>query len=144
MKFENSSCSGNTQSSYEVPKNLLCALTYLLGGISGFIALHLKPYNLDQVIRLHAWQSICFSVAWFLVSLLLDLLLESFFYANSAGPGSVFLVSIVNLGLSVGGLLLWIKQMLSSYNGEYFHIPIVSEISIKLANATRKAKGGER
>src|SRR5271170_3317641 len=47
--------------------NVIAALTYLLGFVTGLIFLYLEPYNQDEFIRFHARQSIGFSVAWFAI-----------------------------------------------------------------------------
>ena len=47
--------------------NMIAALAYLLGFVTGLIFLYLEPYNQDEFIRFHARQSIGFSVAWFAI-----------------------------------------------------------------------------
>ena len=49
--------------------NVIAALTYLLGFVTGIIFLFLEPYNQDEFIRFHARQSIGFSVAWFAIEI---------------------------------------------------------------------------
>ena len=47
-----------------IDTNLVGALTYLAGFITGIIFLVLDPYKSNSFVRFHAFQSIFFNVAW--------------------------------------------------------------------------------
>lgn len=130
----------SAQTSSVVPKNLLCALTYLLGGLSGFLALHFKPYAEDREIRYHAWLSILFSGAWFIGSFFVNVFVGSLSYSipgteiGTASTGSIFLISTVHFAISLIGFLAWLRLMLAAYNRERFNLPVLSDMAARLAD----------
>jgi len=100
--------------------NVIAALTYLLGFVTGLIFLYLEPYNQDDFIRFHARQSIGFSVAWFAI-------------------GIVFGVFIAVLPHGLGSLLNFILTlflMYKAYNGERYRIPELADIVDSVAGNT--------
>jgi len=66
--------------------NVAGALCYLVGFITGIIFLVMEPYNKRPFVRYHAWQSIIFSVGWFIFSLALNIV-----FAGLALAGMVVL-----------------------------------------------------
>ena len=47
--------------------NAAGAICYLLGFITGILFLVLAPYNQSRSVRFHAFQSIFFNIAWFVL-----------------------------------------------------------------------------
>lgn len=137
----------DTNNTSVIPKNILCTLTYLFGGLSGFLALHLKPYSADREIRYHAWLSVLFSGAWFISSFFVNLFLGSLQYSvpaselgqASIATGNIFLISTVHFALSLVFFLGWLRLMLAAYNRERLNIPVLSNIAARLAETY---KGG--
>src|ERR1700722_5603982 len=54
-------------------ENLVCALCYVVGWITGVIFLVLAPYNQNRTIRFHAFQSIFLNVAVIIVAIALGI-----------------------------------------------------------------------
>jgi len=131
-----------TQSLNAIPKNVICALTYLFGGLSGFLALHQNPYAGDREIRYHAWLSILFSGTWFIGSFFVNLFLGSLNYSvpaseigmASSATGNIFLISTVHFAISLICFLSWLRLMLAAYNRERFNIPVLSDMAFRLAD----------
>jgi uncharacterized membrane protein len=99
----------------------IAALTYLLGFVTGIIFLYLEPYDKDEFVRFHARQSIVFSIACFVVNIIL-----SVFVGVLPGPlGGIvhFLQSLINIGLAV----FWVFLMYKAYTGERFRIPELAD-----------------
>src|SRR5260370_24453319 len=55
-------------------ENVASALCYAVGFITGILFLVIEPYNKNRNIRFHAWQSIFFSVAYAIISILMTVL----------------------------------------------------------------------
>jgi len=53
--------------------NAASALCYVLGLITGILFLVLAPYNQKKSIRFHAFQSIFLSIAWIVVSMVINI-----------------------------------------------------------------------
>jgi uncharacterized membrane protein len=102
--------------------NVIAALTYLLGFVTGLIFLYLEPYNQDDFIRFHARQSIGFSVAWFAIAVVFGV----FIAVLPRGLGALlnFILTLIDIALAV----YWLFLMYKAYNGERYRIPEVADI----------------
>jgi uncharacterized membrane protein len=102
--------------------NIIAALTYLLGFVTGLIFLYLEPYNQDEFIRFHARQSIGFSVAWFAIGIVFSV----FIAVLPHGLGALlnFLLTLIDIALAV----FWVFLMYKAYNGERYRIPELADI----------------
>ena len=99
----------------------IAALTYLLGFVTGIIFLYLEPYDKDEFVRFHARQSIVFSIACFVLNIIL-----SVFVAVMPGPlGGIVRVlqNLINLGLAI----YWVYLMFKAYKGERYRIPELAD-----------------
>ena len=107
--------------------NIIAALTYLLGFVTGLIFLYLEPYNQDEYIRFHARQSIGFSVAWFAIGIVFGV----FIAVLPHGLGSLlnFLLMLIDIALAV----FWVFLMYKAYNGERYRIPELADIVDSIA-----------
>jgi uncharacterized membrane protein len=107
--------------------NIIAALTYLLGFVTGLIFLYLEPYNQDEFIRFHARQSIGFSVAWFAIGIVFGV----FIAVLPHGLGSLlnFLLTLIDIALAV----FWVFLMYKAYNGERYRIPELADIVDSIA-----------
>ncbi len=59
--------------------NVAGALSYLIGPVTGIIFLVLEPYNRDKFVRFHAFQSIGFSVAAFILQIVWSIFVSAGF-----------------------------------------------------------------
>ena len=108
--------------------NAAGALCYLVGFITGIIFLVLEPYNKHPFVKFHAWQSILFCVAWFILSLLLNIVMIPLALGMH---GLWLLFAFVRMVIGLGGFLLWLFLMYKAYNNEKFMLPIVGPIAEK-------------
>ena len=102
--------------------NIIAALSYLLGFVTGLIFLYVEPYNQDEYVRFHARQSIGFSVVWFAIEVIVGVFIAVLPQFLSVILN--FLLTIVNIALAV----YWIVQMYKAYNGERYRIPELADI----------------
>jgi uncharacterized membrane protein len=107
--------------------NVIAALTYLLGFVTGLIFLYLEPYNQDEFIRFHARQSIGFSVAWFAIGIVFGV----FIAVLPHGLGALlnFILTLVDIALAV----FWVFLMYEAYSGERYRIPELADIVDSIA-----------
>jgi uncharacterized membrane protein len=101
----------------------IAALTYLLGFVTGVIFLYLEPYDKDEFVRFHARQSIAFSIAWFVINIVLGV----FIAVLPFGLGRLLagLQELINLGLAI----MWIFLMYKAYTGERYRIPELADLA---------------
>ena len=119
----------NASSSGVTPQNqIIAAATYLLGFVTGILFLYLEPYNRDEFVRFHARQSIAFSVAWFVVNLVLGVFIAVLPF--TLGRLLIGIQELINLGLAI----LWIVLMYKAYSGERFRIPELADLADSFAN----------
>ena len=107
--------------------NIIAALTYLLGFVTGLIFLYLEPYNQDEFIRFHARQSIGFSVAWFAIGVVFGVFIAVL--PHGLGMLLNFLLTLINIGFAV----FWVFLMYKAYNGERYRIPELADIVDSIA-----------
>lgn len=103
--------------------NVAGLLCYIAGLVTGILFLVLEPYNRNKFVRFHAFQSIFLHVAWiglWIVTSILDAILPW---------GLGFIVTLLQLGLWLGGLALWIYSMIKAYNNEKFKVPVIGDIA---------------
>jgi uncharacterized membrane protein len=109
----------NQGSSADLKPNIAGMLCYPLSFISALLFLLLKPYNKDQFVRFHAFQSIFFFIV--LLGLSLAIRLLTFF----SWPLSNLLLSGLNL-LAFGGTI-WL--MYQAYQGIKFKFPVIGDMA---------------
>jgi uncharacterized membrane protein len=105
----------------QLEDNLVSALCYVLGVLTGILFLVLEPYNKNRDIRFHAFQSIFTFGAVFVLS-----------------AGLMFLSYVPLLGLLALGLMpllylasfvLWVVLIVKAYNKERLVLPIVGPLA---------------
>ena len=113
---------------YRKPQaNIIAALTYLLGFVTGLIFLYLEPYNQDEFIRFHARQSIGFSLAWIAISIVFAVFVAVMPHGIGALLG--FFQTLIDIALAV----YWVFLMYEAYNGERYRIPELADIVDSIA-----------
>lgn len=96
-------------------QNLMAALSYLLGFITGIIFLLLEKEN--KFIRFHAMQSTITFGGLFVINIILNLI-----------PVLGWAVNLILFPISP---ILWIILMVKAFQGDYFKLPYVGEIAEK-------------
>jgi uncharacterized membrane protein len=106
------------------PQNqVVAALTYLLGLVTGILFLYLEPYDKDEFVRFHARQSIAFSIAWFVVNVVLAVFVAVLPFA--LGRLLAGLQELINLGMAI----MWVFLMYKAYIGERYRIPQLADLA---------------
>ncbi len=103
---------GKSSSGLEV--NLAAALSYVLGWVTGLIFFVIEKES--KYVKFHAMQSIIFSVAWTILSMLL--------VVTVVGP----------MFLGIVGLVVWVICIIKAYSGEMFKLPVIGDMAEKIAN----------
>ena len=111
--------------------NVVGALTYLAGFITGIIFLVLDPYKSNSFVRFHAFQSIFFNIAW-IAFWFVWMIVSSVLTRLTAG-----LFGLISIPLSLiftfGGFLLWLFLMYQAYQQKLFKLPLVGKFAAQNA-----------
>ena len=100
--------------------NVAGALAYVTF-IPAIIFLVMEPYNKNKFIRFHAFQCLFFTLACFVLGILLMFI--------------PILGAIVGLLLWLGEIGLWIILVLKAYQGQKFKLPVIGDLAEQQANA---------
>jgi uncharacterized membrane protein len=106
---------------------VIAAAAYLLGPVTGIVFLYLEPYDKDDFVRFHARQSIAFSIAWFVINIVLSVFIAVLPFALGRLLGG--LQGLINLGLAI----MWIFLMYKAYIGERYRIPELADLADSFA-----------
>ncbi len=111
--------------------NLVGALTYLAGFITGIIFLVLGPYKSNSFVRFHAFQSIFLNVAWigfWIVWMILSAVLTPL----TAGVFGLIALPLM-LIFTLAGFGVWIFLMYEAYQQKLFQLPVVGKFAAERA-----------
>jgi uncharacterized membrane protein len=111
--------------------NLVGALAYLAGFITGIIFLALEPYKSNSFVRFHAYQSIFFNAAW-IAFWIIWVIVSAILTPLTAGVFGVIALPIM-LILSLAGLGTWALLMYQAYQQKLFKLPIVGKFAAQHA-----------
>lgn len=110
----------NTSKYTNLEPNIAAALSYIISPFTG-IAFFIVEKD-DKFVRFHAFQSILFGIAsyliWFVTSALMAILI------------GVFLMPLVSMAM----FILYAMLMWKAYNNEMFELPIIGKIAKEQAN----------
>ena len=121
---------GATAQSTDLPENLVCALAYFMGVLTGILFLVLEPYNSKPNVRFHAMQSLFFSIGAFIVWF--GLLLVSAVLAMVPVIGAI-IGSLILAVFGLGMLAVWVLLMFKAYSGETWKLPVLGDLAEKQA-----------
>ena len=114
-----------------IDTNVVGALAYLAGLITGIIFLVLDPYKSNSFVRFHAFQSIFFNVAWiafWIVWMILSAVLTSL----TAGVFGLIALPVM-LIFTIGGFGIWAFLMYQAYQQKLFKLPVVGKFAAEHA-----------
>lgn len=111
--------------------NLVGALTYLAGFITGIIFLVLDPYKSNSFVRFHAFQSIFFNVAW-IAFWIVWMILSAVLTPLTAGVFGLIALPLMLL-FTLAGFGIWIFLMYQAYQQKLFRLPIVGKFAAEQA-----------
>jgi uncharacterized membrane protein len=114
-----------------IDTNVVGALAYLAGLITGIIFLVLDPYKSNSFVRFHAFQSIFFNVAW-IGFWILWMILSAILTPLTAGVFGLIALPVM-LIFSLGGFGIWAFLMYQAYQQKLFKLPIVGKFAAQHA-----------
>ena len=95
--------------------------------VPAIIFLVVAPYNQSAKVRFHAWQSIFFAAAMFVIYVALSMV------------GLIPVLNLVDIVLlpvaGIGFFVLWIITMLQAFQGKRFRIPVIGAYAEKQAGS---------
>lgn len=106
--------------STDLKPNIAGMLCYPLSFITGIVFLILTPYNKDSFVRFHAYQSIFFGVAMFILNILLGIV-------TIVTPGFLDGLLFTGLRLLALGGTGWL--MYQAYLGNQFKLPVIGDMA---------------
>jgi len=106
-------------------ENMVCALCYALGLLTGILFLVLEPYNRSRLVRFHAWQSIFVWAALAVIGIGISM------FGHIPFIGWLVLLALPLLGL--GSFILWLLLMYKAYNRERWVLPVIGPLAEKQA-----------
>jgi len=95
--------------------------------IPAIIFLVLDPYNKSRFVRFHSFQSIFFALAWFVLSIGLNIIAHIPLF----GWLTILLWPLVGLA----GLIIWLVLVLKAFQGQMFKLPVIGDLAEKQAGA---------
>lgn len=111
--------------------NVVGALTYLAGFVTGIVFLVLDPYKSNSFVRFHAFQSIFFNVAW-VAFWIVWMILSAVLTPLTAGVFGLIALPLM-LVFAVAGFGIWIFLMYQAYQQKLFRLPIVGKFAAEHA-----------
>jgi len=111
--------------------NVVGALSYAAGFVTGIVFLVLDPYKSNSFIRFHAFQSIFFNVAW-VVFWIVWLIASAVLTPLTAGIFGVIAVPLM-LIFALAGFGVWIFLMYQAYQQKLFKLPVVGKFAAQHA-----------
>lgn len=121
---------GETQSK-SMDTNVVGALTYLAGFVTGIVFLVLDPYKSNSFVRFHAFQSIFFNVAW-IACWIIWMVLSAVLTPLTAGIFGLIALPLM-LIFTVAGFGVWIFLMYQAYQQKLVKLPIVGKFAAEHA-----------
>ncbi len=109
-------------------ENLMAALSYLLGFITGIIFLLIEKKS--KFVRFHAMQS---TITFLTLTVIQWLLGFSFFMAPATAIIALPFAWLIGLVISILGFIFWILGMIKAYQGEKYKFPVFGDLAEKYA-----------
>jgi uncharacterized membrane protein len=111
--------------------NVVGALTYLAGFITGIIFLVIEPYKANSFVRFHAYQSIFFNIVW-IVFCIAGMIVSAILTPLSTGVFGAIALPLM-LVFSLAGFGIWAFLMYQAYQQKLFKLPIIGKFAAKHA-----------
>jgi uncharacterized membrane protein len=108
-----------TPASSGMNDNMAAALAYIW--FVGLILLFIDPYNKKRFVRFHAFQSVFYAAACFVIWIALHIV--------GLLPGAV--ASVIGLA----AFIYWIFLVIQAYNSKEYKIPFIGDLAAKQAGS---------
>jgi uncharacterized membrane protein len=104
--------------------------------IPAIVFLILPPYNTSPFVKFHAWQSILFNLAAFVIGLAISIGLGIVLAATGAFMSFGFfgLSHLIGLAVDLVWFILWLLCVLKAANGQRFKLPLIGAFAEQLAS----------
>lgn len=113
--------------------NVAGELCYAAGFITGIVFLVMEPYSKNRFVRFHAFQSIFFSVACIVFSMVWSWIFISLLF--TPGLGMWGLMGLISLLIRLAMIAGWLFLMYKAYNNEEFKLPFIGDLAAKQAGS---------
>ena len=110
-----------------VSMNIAALLAYVLFFVSGVFFLLVDPYKHDRGVRFHAFQSIFYSLVYFVLSMVHSTL--SVFFMAMPVPGISHLLNMIWAFVSLAFLAGWVVLIVKAYQYEEFKLPYIGPLA---------------
>jgi uncharacterized membrane protein len=90
--------------------------------IPAIVLLLIEPYSRNRFVRFHAWQSIFFNIAWWVIWIGLHIVLHF-----PLGFLTVLIWPIVWLG----GFVVWLILVIKANQGQMYKLPVIGDMAEK-------------
>jgi uncharacterized membrane protein len=90
--------------------------------IPAIVLLLIEPYSRNRFVRFHAWQSIFFNIAWWVIWIGLHIVLHF-----PLGFLTVLIWPIVWLG----GFIVWLILVIKANQGQMYKLPVIGDMAEK-------------
>lgn len=111
--------------------NVVGALTYVAGFVTGIVFLVLDPYKSNSFVRFHAFQSIFFNVAW-VCFWIVWMILSAVLTPLTAGIFGLIALPLMLVFMLIG-FGIWLFLMYQAYQQKLFKLPIVGKFAAEQA-----------
>jgi uncharacterized membrane protein len=91
--------------------------------IPAIIFLLIEPYSRNRFVRFHAWQSIFFNVAWWVLWIGLRIVVHL--------PLLGFLTLLVWPLVWLGGFIVWLILVIKANQGQMYKLPVIGDMAEK-------------
>jgi uncharacterized membrane protein len=126
----NAEFSSSGSGSTGLQPNVAAALSYVLGIVSGVVFVLIEK---DPFVRFHAFQSIFLSVAWIAIWIVLSIIGAVLGHIPILNILAFLVGILISIGLSLGGLLLWIVLIVRAFQGARLSLPYVGPLAEQYA-----------
>ncbi|NYZ75251.1 DUF4870 domain-containing protein [Candidatus Micrarchaeota archaeon] len=109
--------------------NLLGAIAYLLGIITGLILYLMKPE--DKYVKYHAMQSMLLTIAIIIIEVVWGVI-AGVLTLGTLGLG-LLIVAPLTMLLGLVFFVLWLYCMWQAFNGKKFKLPVIGEYAEQYA-----------
>ncbi|HEV2304824.1 MAG TPA: zinc-ribbon domain-containing protein [Candidatus Acidoferrales bacterium] len=121
--------SGAVSSGAGLTMNLAAALSYALGLITGILFLAIEPFKNDKFVRFHAMQSILFSAAVIVFSIVWSILAG--ILVGIAGYWVLTIDVPLRLLVGLAIFVLWLYLMFQAYSQREYKLPWIGDLAAK-------------
>lgn len=101
-------------------RNIVAALSYLLGFVTGIVILLVESD--DKYIRFHAMQSTIVFLGLFLLNIFIGILFSQIRFLGVVS-------NILGTLITIFALIIWVVSMIKAYRGKVFKWPIVGNLA---------------